>query len=53
MTAIVSNGIPIEGWLGLLLCAMVFLVVYVVALFSVYFNGSEIGLVKSLIGKGK
>ena len=53
VTAIVSNGIPIEGWLGLLLCAMVFLVVYVVALFSVYFNGSEIGLVKSLIGKGK
>lgn len=53
VTAIASSGIPIEGWIGLLLCATVFLVVYVVALFSVFFNDSEIGLAKSLIGKGK
>lgn len=52
-TSIVSRVVPVEGWLGLLLCAIVFLVAYGAALFSVYFNGSEVSLVKSLIGKGK
>lgn len=51
--SIVSGIISIGGWFGLLLCVLVFLAVYGTAVFFVYFNSSEISLIKSLIGKGK
>lgn len=51
VTSIVSGAVAIERWLGLMLCAAVFLVVYTAAIFLIYLNNSEISLIKSLVRK--
>lgn len=53
LTLTVSSLISIEGWPGLLLCAGVFLIAYGATSFYIYFDSSEVDLVKSLVNKGK
>lgn len=49
-TMIASSFISNNGWLGLILSAVVYLSIYAAVSFVLYFNQSEIQLFKSLVG---
>ena len=50
ITAIASSLISNNGWLGLILCSVVYFSIYVASSFVVYLNKSEIQLFKSIVG---
>lgn len=50
ITTIASSLISNNGWLGLILCSVVYFSIYVASSFVVYLNKSEIQLFKSMVG---